>query len=328
MDGELFDFKIIEEWRFALGEDACLGEDDESQGDEVFQPDGVHDEVAASGDVDVLLNHISNELHNENSAVATRNMSEPGVDLAQVDSVEKAVPSLVVKATPAVTIESQDMDLGTKQPEVHKAGDIGDALVFNKSAATGYDRQPRQLHKKNAKRTTSCPPGRAYSVTASPWSLEWVNRQKSFATDVDCPLETSRKNLNPTGARRVLKKKGSGYIRHCAQNLKCIARLSEKDRKEALRAIHKSHKRREVVLKGSKDKINIIAPSSQSDSQASINNDWTNWLVLHGNDKVMSDDVRGIGKMVGLNFKGDKNNRFDVLSGTGRKDADGGGVEG
>jgi len=40
-----------------------------------------------------------------------------------------------------------------------------------------------------------------------------------------------------------------------------------------------------------------------------------NWLVLHGSDNALSDDVRGIGKLLGLNFKGDKNNKFDVLLG-------------
>jgi len=51
-------------------------------------------------------------------------------------------------------------------------------------------------------------------------------------------------------------------------------------------------------------------------------------LVLHGSDKAKADDVRGIGRMVGLNFKGDKNNKFDVLSREGRKNAEGGGIEG
>jgi hypothetical protein len=39
----------------------------------------------------------------------------------------------------------------------------------------------------------------------------------------------------------------------------------------------------------------------------------------------MSDDVRGLGESVGLKFKGDKNNRFDVLSGVGRKNKEGDG---
>jgi hypothetical protein len=48
-------------------------------------------------------------------------------------------------------------------------------------------------------------------------------------------------------------------------------------------------------------------------------------LVLHGNKKVVDEDVLGIGKTVGLKFNGDKNNMFSVLSGTGRKNQEGDG---
>ena len=47
--------------------------------------------------------------------------------------------------------------------------------------------------------------------------------------------------------------------------------------------------------------------------------------MLHGNATVMSEDVCDIGNTVGLKFKGDKNNMFDVLSGVGRKNDGGSG---
>jgi len=47
-------------------------------------------------------------------------------------------------------------------------------------------------------------------------------------------------------------------------------------------------------------------------------------LVLHGNKNVVSEDVCGIGKTVGIEFKGDKNNMFDVLSGVGRSKSESG----
>jgi hypothetical protein len=49
--------------------------------------------------------------------------------------------------------------------------------------------------------------------------------------------------------------------------------------------------------------------------------------VLHGNNKVASEDVCEIGKVIGLKFNGDKNNMFDVFSGGGRKN-NGGDVDG
>jgi len=40
--------------------------------------------------------------------------------------------------------------------------------------------------------------------------------------------------------------------------------------------------------------------------------------LLHGNEKKKFEDVCEIGKVVGLQFVGDTNNMFDVLSGKGR----------
>jgi len=45
--------------------------------------------------------------------------------------------------------------------------------------------------------------------------------------------------------------------------------------------------------------------------------------VLHGTDRVTNEDIRGIGKEIGIKFDGDKNNMFDVLSGVRRKNKEG-----
>lgn len=49
VDGELLGFTIVEEWGFALGEDACLGDYAESDIENDNQLDGINEEVAASG---------------------------------------------------------------------------------------------------------------------------------------------------------------------------------------------------------------------------------------------------------------------------------------
>ena len=199
------------------------------------------------------------------------------------------------------------------------------AFFANKQSA-GSDLAPKSLHapcdvKKSAKRTTSCPPGRAHSASAGPWSLEWVNRRKIDFNEVVRPPKINSRQSNSSGVPRVTKKKGSGYLRHCAHNLKPIVRLSNNDCKEVFRALQKTRRRRKEVFEVSKDKVTVTVSSSLSRSQASVNNDWTHWLALHGSDKNMSNDVKGIGKKLGLNFKGDKNNMFDVLSGVGRKNS-------
>jgi len=125
--------------------------------------------------------------------------------------------------------------------------------------------------------------------------LEWVNRRKrDFNDDVNHSNLKGTQSI-PAGVHLVSKKKGSGYLRHCAQNLKRIARLSDKDRKEVLRALRKTNRRRKGIYEVLKDKVNSNDSSSQSGSQVSVNNDWTHWLVLHGSEKAKSDDVRGIG---------------------------------
>jgi len=75
----------------------------------------------------------------------------------------------------------------------------------------------------------------------------------------------------------------------------------------------------------SKALVSSVEVFSRGESQSSINNDLQNWLVLHGNENVVFDDVCGIGKKVEIDFQGDKNNMFDVLSGVGRKNLKNGG---
>lgn len=187
-------------------------------------------------------------------------------------------------------MEPQGEGSGTMQSVVNRSIESGKFIEKKQSEATGGVSKPRHLpsgDKRPVKQTSSCPPGRAHSVSVGPWSLEWVNRHKSHVKCDVRPLETRGKHPTPSGVPRVLNKKGSGYIRHCAQNLKQIVRLSEKDRKEVLHALRKSHRRHKRILEVTKDNVNANECSSQSGSHASVNNDWTNWLVLHGCDKVM-----------------------------------------
>ncbi|PNX65598.1 hypothetical protein L195_g062681, partial [Trifolium pratense] len=39
-----------------------------------------------------------------------------------------------------------------------------------------------------------------------------------------------------------------------------------------------------------------------------------NWVAVHGNDQLAVDDVWGIGKAIGVKFKGDNVNMFNILS--------------
>ena len=54
--------------------------------------------------------------------------------------------------------------------------------------------------------------------------------------------------------------------------------------------------------------------NSQTGSVASVNNDWTNWVALRGNDETKADDIQGIGKAIGISFHGNNHNKFSILS--------------
>jgi hypothetical protein len=68
-----------------------------------------------------------------------------------------------------------------------------------------------------------------------------------------------------------------------------------------------------------------------------VNPGWHHWVVVHGNAKVAEEDVKGIGKEIGLDLSGVNHNRFEVLCGAGKdaklgvvvgKEGEGGSVRG
>jgi len=65
VDGVLFDFQIIEEWGFSLGEDACLLDEEQDVDEVSSEIPEVHVEDIACGDVDVLVNQFSENLEED-----------------------------------------------------------------------------------------------------------------------------------------------------------------------------------------------------------------------------------------------------------------------
>jgi len=106
------------------------------------------------------------------------------------------------------------------------------------------DRLSKELFIDNNKvvqRASSCSPGRGRATSSGPWSLEWVHRVKSSSTS-DASKSNNGFPRKSAGVQRATKKKGGGYLRHGAQSLKRIARLSESDRREVLRVLRRTTK--------------------------------------------------------------------------------------
>jgi len=274
VDGDLFDFNIIEEWGFALRDDACLDEADESQVDDELQQDGEHNEVATNGDVDVLLNHLSEEWHKEDSVHFVR--PSPSINILETVKVtfaekeSSAAASLGDHTSASVGSEVQRNVSGRQQSDINIMIDIGspqqadNVVNSQKDVQGGASKSRHSLSggKRPIKRTAYCPSGRAHTVTVGPWSLDWFDRHKCVTNGDEHSLKSKEPHKQPSSAPRAFKKKGSGYIRHCAQNLKRIARLSEKDQKEVLCALRKTHKSRKGNYEVSKKKVIVNESSS------------------------------------------------------------------
>ena len=105
-------------------------------------------------------------------------------------------------------------------------------------------------------------------MKAGPWSLEWVNKNRKDGAG-GVVKSTSIPPLSfPPHAPRVTRKKGGGYLRHCAQSLKRIARLSVKDRQEVLRVLRKNEKKRKRMTASSKALGSSGEGFSQAESQS------------------------------------------------------------
>lgn len=100
---------------------------------------------------------------------------------------------------------------------------------------------------------------------------------------------------------------------------KRIARLPLKDRKEILKVLKKQERKRRRQSKGSKALVHSLSNSSHT-SNSSVNKDWENSVVLHGNKNLAREDVREVGVSLGVTFKGSKNESCNLLTREGRKE--------
>jgi len=78
------------------------------------------------------------------------------------------------------------------------------------------------------------------------------------------------------------------------------------------------------VRKGKLNSSKSVGPSNSdssknSSSSSSVNKDWENWVLVHGKPLAVANDVRDIGKAVGVRFQCDTSNSFNLLTKEGRK---------
>ena len=114
------------------------------------------------------------------------------------------------------------------------------------------------------------------------------------------------------------RKKVNEVLRHSMHSLKKVARLPNQDRV----AVMKFLKKNERKFQGSsklKKAVTMISKdlSEETSSSSSVNNDLKHWMVLHGSEKVVREDVRLVGDTIGVQLGGCKN-MFGVLAKKGK----------
>jgi len=121
----------------------------------------------------------------------------------------------------------------------------------------------------------------------------------------------SRKHSGASSAKR---RKAGGSLSHTIHTLKKVAWLPSQYRTAVLEALKKKARKRQGVegLHCTKD-VGNEGVYKEVISSASVKNDWKHWVVLHENEKVAREDVKGLGEAISVNFVGNSNDMFSVI---------------
>lgn len=172
VDGTPFDFKIVEEGGFSLGEDACLSDEDVSTEEDGMVEDRNQEDCFVNDDVDNLVHNLSEEWLKEQQ-VAKASHASPNKENSLFETVplEADVTKGPCAAAVSFTEPKPSEDVSEHQAARNiSLCDISKAPNFKSHSLGGVN--------KKVQRTSSCPPGRVHSVSAGPWSLEWAKRHK------------------------------------------------------------------------------------------------------------------------------------------------------
>lgn len=70
--------------------------------------------------------------------------------------------------------------------------------------------------------------------------------------------------------------------------------------------LRKQERKRKAVSKASKE-LAMSTSTSTNTSNVSVNKDWEHWTILQNKKENVGEDVREIGKTLGVIFKGEQN---------------------
>jgi hypothetical protein len=318
------EIQIIEEWGFDLGDDACLLEDDAESKVSLAVDDDDRNDPDASNQVDMLVDHIGKEVADMNChASKQQGSATQPVDTHVLSPVRR--PNTVLEPAEGSSAYSGG-SLECVAETVLSAQNQDTPVVHS------LRKLPEGTGPNQRKRTLSCPPA-SHSRLSGPWSLEWLRDHNLGGAGVI--FSATKRTKQGGDADRVQhkreagepsKKKVGGFLRHSLFSLKRIARLPIEDRREVLRVLQKSARRRRRMGEAGRPSTTVSRASAEvATSSSSVNNDWKHWVAMQGNDTVVEEDVLEVGKVTGATFKCYTTNTFSVLSkvGAGERDAPG-----
>lgn len=78
-------------------------------------------------------------------------------------------------------------------------------------------------------------------------------------------------------------------------------------------------KRKVRVINNTSKGSSYSTMDSSKNSSSSIPHDWENWVHLHGKMESVAEDVKSLGKVVGVKYQCATLNRFNMLLKEGRR---------
>jgi len=298
IDGRKFVLKLVEEWGYVLGKDAFLTEVDSSPEASCNPNDDVGlEEVQGEWELDDLVNDLQKEwsqhegkteasLNSHHSSPKNNNVEDSNSEFFEVQL------SLVLQP---VSMPKNEVDKG---------------VGLNES---------------------SMQEARASEVSnMGPWSIDWLPQQKpiseggvvfSSTSDVRKSKQVeyvNDKSISSSGNVLTKKKKKVGVVHKSVGFMKKIARMPVEDRNQILKILKKQKRKKKVCAANASSKETTdSATASKEKSSSSGENDWVH---IHGEPKLVAEDVKELGKIVGVKYLCNTTNTFNLLSREGRRE--------
>jgi hypothetical protein len=303
IDGRKYDIKIVEEWGCNLGEDSFMSDEEiVSIPEEELHNNDVEglDEVQGEWELDDLVTDLQNEWckHDKKSVEVCKYEGSPKKGGNDVGKEFFAVPlSPVLQPVTTTAVASKD--------------NVEDEHRNMESPVQPCNKQ-------------------------GPWSIDWMENQKTIS-EGGVVFSSTRKEDNvlhfkpnkfsssSTSCNPSAHKKG-GVALPSVGFMKKIARLPARDRKQILHLLDKQKRNKKkkraapTTSKPSEGSTSNVPTNSNSTGSVQGATDWVNWLHLNGKADKVKDDVRELGKVVGVKVNCATSNSFNLLTRDGRRE--------